>query len=150
MKQFFLLLLGGIFLSACTSDEDEAISAGRYGMMSTETPQYAAVIFVRSIYNDKTLDRAINNSTEHFGKIIRNHHTPKNVQRHVLNLRLDSMNVEPMAGGTLIYSDQIKEAEVEVKITGEFNREPKVDLKTISMVRESGKWLVSDVRNTIP
>jgi hypothetical protein len=68
----------------------------------------------------------------------------------MLNLRLDEMTAEPISGGTLLLSDVQKETDIEVKIVGKFEGEQVVDLKTLTMVREKGKWLVVDIKNTIP
>lgn len=137
-------------MSACSDGQEEEISTGKYGMLSTNSPQFTAVVFIRAIYNDQTLDRAIEVSDERFARILQNHHTNKNVQRHMLNLRLDNMTVDPVSGGTLLLSDVQKEAQIEVKIIGNYEGNQIVDLKTISMVRESGNWLVTGIKNTIP
>jgi hypothetical protein len=150
VKYILIILISLLLLSACDEDTEEDISTGRYGMMSTDTPQYAAILFTRAIYNDPTLDGAITLSDERFGRILQNHHTNKNVQRHMLNLRLDEMTVEPVSGGTLLFSDKQKHAEIEVKIVGYLGGEQVADLKTISMVRVSGKWQVVGIKNTIP
>ncbi|MFC4699252.1 hypothetical protein ACFO4O_03655 [Glaciecola siphonariae] len=150
MRYVLVSLLSALFLTACSGDNKEEISAGRYGMMSTDTPQYTAIVFMRAIYNEPTLDKALTMSTERFARIMQNHHTNKNVQRHLLNLRLDTMQVDPVSGGTLILSDKQKEADIEVKIVGQYDGDQIVDLKTISMVRKGGKWLIEDITNTIP
>ncbi len=150
MKYIFLSLFSILVISACSSEKEEDISAGRYGMMSTDTPQYTAILFMRALYNDPNLDVVIELSDERFARIIQNHHTNKNVQRHMLNLRLDEMTAEPISGGTLLLSDVQKETDIEVKIVGKFEGEQVVDLKTLTMVREKGKWLVVDIKNTIP
>lgn len=150
MKYTILTLFFALMISGCVENPEEEISAGRYGMMSTDTPQHTAVVFIRAIYNEPDLERAIEMSDERFGRILQNHHTNKNVQRHMLNLRLDNMSVDPVSGGTLILSDVQKEAAIEVKIVGNFKGREIIDLKTLSMVRESGSWVVVDIYNTIP
>lgn len=150
MKYILLTLLTILFTAACSDNSGEEVAAGRYGMMSTDTPQHTAVVFMNAIYHDENLDKALSMADERFARIMKNHHTNKNVQRHIMNLRLNNMVVDPVAGGTLILSDVQKEADIEVKLEGDFEGDQVVDLKTISMVRESGKWLVVDVKSTIP
>ncbi|WP_371192939.1 hypothetical protein [Glaciecola sp. SC05] len=150
MKYILLTILSVLFMTGCSDGSGDEVAAGRYGMMSTDTPQYTAIVFMRAIYHDETLERAISMADARFGRIMQNHHTNKNVQRHMLNLRLNNMTVDPVSGGTLIFSDVQKEADIEVKIEGDFEGNQVVDLKTISMIRESGKWLVVDIKNTIP
>ncbi|WP_395343572.1 hypothetical protein PN836_003655 [Ningiella sp. W23] len=154
MKQrylyYFFTLSIVIFLSACQQEKEEEVSAGRYGMMSTDTPQYSAVVFMQALYRDDNLNRVVELSTERFARIVKGHHTNKNVQRHLLNLRLDEMTVDPVSGGSLIMSEFNEDAQIEVKIVGQFNGEQLVDLKTLHMQRRSGKWFVNDITNTIP
>jgi hypothetical protein len=149
MKSYFLIFSAVFFISACTQESEE-VATGKYGMMSTDTPQHTAVMFIRAIYNEDTLDKAVDLADERFGRLILNHHTNNNVQRHMLNLRLDTMTVDPISGGTLLFSEKQFDADIEVKIIGTFDHQEIVDLKTISMVRESGKWLVTDIRDTLP
>lgn len=142
---FVLLTL----LTGC-NDGKEVVKAGRYGMMSDDTPQYNAVLFLRAIYNEDKLDKAVSLSTERYGRILKGYHTNKSVQRQVFSLRLDSIVAEPVSGGSLIFNERIKEAEIEMKITGKYNNDTIFELKTLSMVKVSGDWKVKDVSNTVP
>lgn len=149
MKRLASLLLVVCFLAGCGSDK-EVVKAGKYGMMGSDTPQYTAVLFMRAIYNESTLDKAINLSTKRYGRILKGYHTNKSVQRQVFSLRLDSMATEPVSGGSLLFSERLEKAEIEMKITGEYNGDKIVELKTLSMVKESGEWKVKGVSNTVP
>lgn len=136
-------------VSACDGSKKE-IKAGRYGMMSDETPQYAALVFIMSIYEEKTLDTALEMSSDSFARLLRSYHTNSGVQRHVLNLRLDDMTVEPVTGGFRGITDYKTEATVDVKIMGTYNYNKVVDLKTISMIKVSGDWKIAGVEDTLP
>lgn len=133
-------------LFACSSDK-EKVSAGKYGMMSDDTPQYAAVLFMRAIYNEDSLDKAIEMSTERFARILKGHHTNKNVQRQVFNLRLDSMSSEPVSGGSLLFNEKQTKAKIDMKIEGKYDGDKVLDLKTLSMVKIKGEWKVESVRD---
>ncbi len=137
-------------LGACSKQGGEEVKAGRYGMMGEDTPQYAAVIFMRAVYNDQNLDRAIGMSTERFGRILKGFYTNKNVQRQVFNLRLDKMTAEPVSGGTLLFTELQESANIEMKIIGQYNGKKIVELKTLEMVNLKGDWKVKNVSNTIP
>ncbi len=50
-----LLCFVTLTVIACNKPERE-IKAGRYGMMSDETPQYAALVFIMVIYEDDNLN----------------------------------------------------------------------------------------------
>ena len=150
MKQFCIVFWLIIGLTACGNGSDEEISAGKFGMMSDETPQYTAVVFMNAIYKDKTLDRAVKLSSKRFAKILKNHHTNRNVQRHVFNLRLNDVSVDPMSGTTSLFAERSDKAKIDMKITGTFDGKQIVDLRTISMVKGSNGWEVTDVSNTVP
>ncbi|MFT6267570.1 MAG: hypothetical protein ACJAVV_000368 [Alphaproteobacteria bacterium] len=149
MKYVASLFVVLFLLNGC-SDGKEVVNAGKYGMMGNDTPQYNAVLFLRAIYNEKSLDKAISLSTERYGRILRGYHTNKSVQRQAFSLRLDSMVAEPVSGGSLILNERIKEAEIEMKITGQYNNDKIYELKTLSMVKVSGNWKVKGVSNTVP
>ena len=144
-----LLCMVALTVTACSKPERE-IKAGRYGMMSDETPQYAALAFIMSVYDDKTLDAAVKLSSDKFARLLKSYHTNSGVQRHVLNLRLSEMTVEPISGGFQGISDFKKEATVDVKISGTYNHKKIIQLKTVSMIKESGKWKIVGVTNTVP
>ncbi|MFT4654414.1 MAG: hypothetical protein ACJA0G_001457 [Kangiellaceae bacterium] len=149
MKYVASLLVVLFLLTGC-NDSKEVVKAGRYGMMGNDTPQYNAVLFLRAIYNEDKLDKAVSLSTERYGRILKGYHTNKSVQRQVFSLRLDSMVAEPVSGGSLIFNERIKEAEIQMKIIGEYNNDRIFELKTLSMVKVNGDWKVKDVSNTVP
>jgi hypothetical protein len=144
-----LLCLVTLTVTACNQPERE-IKAGRYGMMSGETPQYAALVFIMVIYEDENLDSALKMSTDKFARLLKSYHTNSGVQRHILNLRLSEMTVEPVSGGFEDITEFRKQATVVVKIIGTYNHKKITELKTISMVKESGDWKISGVSNAVP
>ena len=60
------------------------------------------------------------------------------------------METEPVSGGSLLFSERLEKAEIEMKITGEYNGDNIYETKTLSMVKIKGKWKVKDVTNTVP
>jgi len=150
MKKLFIAVLLGMFLLSACSKNGEEVRAGKYGMMGDDTPQYTAVLFMRAVYNDKNLDRVIAMSSKRFKRIVKGYHTNKNVQRQVFSLRLDSMVTEPVSGGSMLFSERQEKADIEMKITGEYNGNKIIELKTLSMLKEDGDWKVDKVLNTVP
>jgi len=118
--------------------------------MSEETPQYAALVFIMAIYEDDNLDDALKLSTDKFAGLLESYHTNNGVQRHILNLRLTEITVKPVSGGFESMTEFKKEATVDVKIIGTYNNRKITELKTISMIRQSGDWKVVGVSNTVP
>lgn len=149
MKYVASLFICVFLLVGCGSGEND-VKAGKYGMMSSDTPQYNAVLFLRAVYNEEDLTKVIELSTERYGRILKGYHTNRSVQRQVFNLRLDDMVTEPVSGGSLLFNERLESAEIEMKITGSYNGEKIYELKTLSMVKVKGDWKVKDVNNTIP
>lgn len=149
MKYALSLFVSLFLLVACDSGEKE-VKAGKYGMMGSDTPQYTAVLFLRGIYNEADLKKAVSLSTERYGRILSGYHTNKNVQRQVFRLRLDTMIAEPVSGGSLLYNERVEKAEIEMKITGHYKKDKIYELKTLSMVKIKGDWKVQNVTDTVP
>lgn len=137
-------------LSACDDSPKREIRAGKYGMMSEESPQYAAIVFMLSIYENENLNETISMASPSFRRTIKAYQTNKSVQRHILNLRLDRVEVEPMSGGFSPRNEFTKSSTVDLKITGYFNNEKIIDLRTVEMVKKSGDWQIIGVKNTVP
>lgn len=148
MKYLASVLIVISLLSGCGGQQ--STKAGKYGMMGSDTPQYNAVLFLQAIYNEKSLDTAVSLSTERYGRILKGFHTNKSVQRQVFSLRLDTMEAEPVSGGSLILNENLVKAEIEMKITGTYGNNNVFELKTLSMVKERGDWKVKGVKNTVP
>ena len=149
ISKVVLLCLVTLTMTACHKPDRE-IETGRYGMMSEETPQYAALVFIMAIYEDDNLDDALKLSTDKFAGLLESYHTNNGVQRHILNLRLTEITVKPVSGGFESMTEFKKEARVDVKIIGTYNNRKITELKTISMIRQSGDWKVVGVSNTVP
>lgn len=143
-----LVVLMVIFTTA--GCKDDGLRAGRYGMMSDGTPQYTALKFTQAIYQEKSLEPALALTTKRFGKVVAAYHTPRNVQRQIFNIRFDEVEAEVVAGGTLLGTDSRKDAEIEIKLDGQYMGERKWDLKTILLVKESGNWKVAAVKEAVP
>ncbi len=130
--------------------KDDGLRAGRYGMMSDGTPQYTALKFTKAIYKEKDLAPALELTTARFGKVVASYHTPRNVQRQIFNVRFDEVEAEIVAGGTLLSTDTRDDAEIEIKLDGNYLGERKWDLKTIKLLKENGNWKVAAVRESVP
>ncbi|MGQ8363800.1 hypothetical protein [Glaciecola sp. 1036] len=147
-SKIFLIILMSIILIACT-DENDATNAGRYGMMSKDTPQYTAVLFMRAVYEEKDMQKIVALSEKRLANRLKSLHTAKNIQRHILGLRLDSMTAEPVSGGTLLYSELKDDATIEIKIIGQYNGDKVTELRILEMVKESGDWKVAEVKTGV-
>lgn len=149
-KLFTILMMSFLVLSACSKGGEDGVRTGKYGMMSEETPQYRAVVFLRAVYDDDNIDRVVEMSTKRLGRIIKGFHTNKNVQRQLFSLRLDTMSTEPVSGGSMLFSERQEKADIEMKIIGHYGGKKITELKTLSLVKVGGDWKVDDVTDTVP
>ena len=140
----FAVLLG-MTLAAC-SDFKAGEGAGKYGMMDPNTPEFAAVKFFESIYLEDNLDGALSFSTDRMARLLRSYHTNRNVQRHVLNLTYDTVEIMPDSGDNVGRNEFAEAAVITLFFTGHSNGDKVDDLRVVDLVRENGKWKVDKVR----
>ncbi|WP_051275274.1 hypothetical protein [Aestuariibacter salexigens] len=141
----FISLICCVLLAAC-SEYKAGEGAGKYGMMDPNTPEFAAVKFFESIFLDDNLDGALEFSTERMQRLLKSYHTNRNVQRHVLNLSYDSVEIMPDSGDNVGRNEFAKSAVITLFFTGYYNDDKIDDLRTVELIRESGKWRVDEVR----
>ena len=144
---YFLIVFALIFLQACDGNKTRrGEGAGRFGMMDDNTPEYAAVKFFEHLYHDKKLDKVYTYSTERLAKLMKSYHTNRNVQRHVLNLSYDKVEIKPDTGNSVGLNEFAEDAVITVFFTGYDKGEKKEDIRVVDMVRLNGKWKVEKIR----
>ena len=143
-----LLLVVLVFtLSACgESGPKRGEGAGKYGMLDPNTPHYAAMMFFEHIYYDQNLNRAMALSTPKLAKLLKSYHTNRNVQRHVLNLTYDEVEIQPDAGNSVARSEFSQKAVVTIFFTGTRHGDKIEDIRIVEMVKIDRDWKVSKVR----
>ena len=94
----YAILLSVLCLAGCGEKEE---GMGRYGMLADSTPEYSAVTFLKSVYEDENLDVAISLSSDRLARILTNYHSNRNVQRHLLNLKYDTVVITPQSGSSV-------------------------------------------------
>ncbi len=134
------------FIQGCEPATKAGKGAGKYGMMDTNTPDFAAVRFFEHVYRDKTLKGALSMSTPRLAKLLTSYHTNRNVQRHVFNLTYDEVEIQPDTGNTIGRNEFAKNAVVTLFFTGMRNGDKIEDIRVVEMVRQDKKWLVDKVR----
>ena len=140
----YLLLLAVLVVSGCKKDERPGV--GRYGMLDDGTPQYTAVRFMQSLYEDRNIDNALALSTERLARVMKRYHTNRNVQRHVLNLMYDTVEVSPEGGDSVGRSEFAREAKVILFFTGHYGDDKIDDIRTVEMVKVDGEWRVDRIQ----
>jgi len=137
-----LILL--ISVSACKKDEEPGV--GRYGMLDDNTPQYTAVRFMQSLYYDDNIDNVLALSSDRMKRVLKRYHTNRNVQRHVMNLMYDTVEVSPEGSDGVGRSEFAQEATIILFFSGHYNEDKIDDLRTVELVKVDGDWKVDRVQ----
>ncbi|KXI30795.1 hypothetical protein [Paraglaciecola hydrolytica] len=135
----FLLLV-----TALLGCGDEKPRVGKYGMMDPNIPEYAAVEFFDHIYHDENLTEALKLASPSLERLIKSYNTNKNVQRHILNLRFDKVEITPHAGSAG-RNEFSKETKIFVFFEGQLNGNVIKDMRIVDLVRIDDKWKVDKI-----
>lgn len=133
-----------VLIQGCEKPEKKSV--GKFGMLSENTPEYAAMMFFDALYKQPTLDAALVYSSDRMAKMITAYHTPRNVQRHLINLPYDEVTVEPETGDNIGRNEFAEKARVTLYFTGMYNGDKVDDLREVDMIREGRKWKVDNIR----
>lgn len=136
---FLVLVLFTVF--AC---KDDNLRVGKYGMMDPNVPEYAAVEFFDYLYHDDNLDKALTKASPNLARLIKSYNTNKNVQRHILNLRYDTVEITPHSTGAG-RNQFAKETKIFVYFEGKFNGELIKDMRIVDLVRIDDNWKVDKI-----
>lgn len=141
--RFGLVLLLLTAFSGCEKIEKKE-GLGKYGMMDSNLPEFAAIEFFDHIFHDANLDEALKLSSPSLKRLIESYHTNRNVQRHVLNLRFDKVTITPHTGcaGRNEFS---KESKVIIFFEGELNGKILKDMRIVDLIRDGNQWKVDKV-----
>ncbi|WP_100657389.1 hypothetical protein [Alteromonas flava] len=131
-------------LFAC-SEVKQGEGVGKYGMMADNTPEYAAVMFMHSIYRDPSIDAALALSSERMSRLLNNYRTNRNVQRHVIGLMYDQVEVSPEGSDSVGRTEFADSAEVTLFFTGFYNDDKIDELRTVELIKVRGDWKVDKI-----
>lgn len=138
-----LLLLG------CSKSSDEQLeNAGKFGRISQDSPQFTALQFASSLYQEDSLEQLKPLTTAHYFGILQAYHTAKNVQRLLLNLRLEPGSVE-MEVRAVTLSESLGfepgNQTVTLILTGQFDGNKVTELLDFVLEKQKGQWRVASV-----
>jgi hypothetical protein len=143
LKKVSWLLFAVIIFSACEKAEPKR-GGGKFGMLDSNVPEFAAIEFFNQIYHSKDLSGAIKYSTPKMEKLLLSYHTNKQVQKHVLNMRFDKVAIQPSTRSAG-RNEFAKEAEISLFFEGTLDGEIFKDLRIISLIRVKDEWKVDSV-----
>jgi Zn-dependent M16 (insulinase) family peptidase len=131
-------------LAGC-SDVKRGEGVGKYGMMADNTPEYAAVMFMYGIYRDDNIDGALALSSQRMTRLLNNYRTNRNIQRHVISLMYDTVEINPESSDSVGRTEFANSAEVTLFFTGFYNEDKIDELRTVELIKEGGDWKVDKV-----
>jgi hypothetical protein len=144
-KTPFVVWLLLLFLSACdTSGIKEQKGAGKFGMLDTNIPEYAAEQFFFHIYNDKDINGALKLSSPRMERLLKSYRSNRNVQRHVLNMPFDKVEIKQLSGNAG-RNEFAKDAKVTIFFEGQLDGKILKDLRVVKLLRIDKKWKVDEV-----
>jgi hypothetical protein len=147
--KFKILLIVLLFgLSGCMDKQKPKgeEDGGRYGMMSGDSAESAALKFFSAIYNDNDMDVALYYATDRMSKLLKSYHTPRAVARHVINLRYQGdVLMEIDAGDTVGRQEYATRQRVSIYFSGHYQGDLVDELRTVQMIREDGEWRVDSI-----
>jgi hypothetical protein len=141
-KVSWLLFIVFVF-TACEKAEPKK-GGGKFGMLDSNVPEFAAIEFFNQIYHTKDLSGAIKYSTPKMQRLLRSYHTNKAVQKHVLNMRFDKVEIQPSTRSAG-RNEFAKEAEISLFFEGTLEDDVLKDLRLVSLVKLDNEWKVDKV-----
>ena len=143
LKNFSFILLFVALFSACEKEPAKQ-GGGKFGMLNNGNPEFAAIEFFEHIYNSKGLEGAIKLSTPKMQRLLRSYHTNKGVQKHVLNMRFDTVTIEPRSRSAG-RNEFAKDAQISLFFEGELDGDILKDIRLVDLVKVDKDWKVDEV-----
>lgn len=143
LKNFSLILIFAVLLGACDKAPPKP-GGGKFGMLDSGNPEFAAIEFFEQIYHAKGIEGAIKVSTPKMERLLRSYHTNKGVQKHVLNMRFDKVTIQPRSRSAG-RNEFAKEAEIALFFEGDLDGEILKDMRIVDLVKVGDDWKVDAV-----
>ncbi|MDX3773866.1 hypothetical protein QE250_07060 [Chromatiaceae bacterium AAb-1] len=135
MKWYWLLLIS-VFLTGCE----------RIQYSQNNTPEYIASEFFEAIYNEKNLEKAKQLSTAEYAAVMESYGTVRQVSRTMFNMSFDSVEIAVNRSGQSLRQQYDTTANITLVLTGPYNGDRHDDVRTVTLVKQQGRWLVQKVQ----
>ncbi|WP_416305558.1 hypothetical protein [Neptunicella sp. SCSIO 80796] len=135
----FITILGAIFLLAGCFDaiEEQTTIDG--------TPEDAVLNFFEAVYNKRDIDQVLYLSSARMKRLVKSYAAISNVQRHLLNLSYDKVNIALDTGNSKLRTQFSKNSRISVFFSGTYFDDKIEELRIATMIKEDGKWRVDRV-----
>lgn len=132
-----------LLLNACDNAPPKQ-GGGKFGMLDSGNPEFAAVEFFEQIYHSNSIDGAIKVSSPRMERLLRSYHTNKGAQKHVLNMRFDKVSIQPKTRSAG-RNEFAKEAQISIFFEGVIDGDISKDMRTVKLVKVDKNWKVDSV-----
>jgi len=112
---------------------------------SKKMPEEVALEFVEAIYNSKDIETIKSNSVSKLAGLVDHYRSIKMIQRHVMELTLDSATIQVTEVGGDFFRKSKKDTKIELHIRGKYNGGLKADDRFLLMTWESNRWKVKRI-----
>lgn len=112
---------------------------------SKKMPEEIAKEFVEAIYNAKDIKEIKENASTKLSGLVDHYRSIKMIQRHVMELSLDSATVQVTDVGGDFFRKSKKDTKVELHIRGKYQGGIVADDRFLLMTWESNRWKVKRV-----
>lgn len=143
LKNISFILLFAVLFSACDKAPPKQ-GGGKFGMLDSGNPEFAAIEFFDHIYHSNGIEGAINVSTPKMERLLRSYHTNKGVQKHVLNMRFDKVSIQPRSRSAG-RNEFAKEAQISLFFEGELDGDILKDMRLVELIKVGNDWKVDVV-----
>jgi len=143
LKNISFILIFAVLISACDKAPPKQ-GGGKFGMLDSGNPEFAAIEFFEHIYHSKGIEGAIKVSTPKMERLLRSYHTNKGVQNHVLNMRFDKVSIQPKSRSAG-RNEFAKEAQISLFFEGVLDGEVFKDMRLVELVKVDKDWKVDEV-----
>jgi hypothetical protein len=143
LKNISFILIFVILVSACEKSPVKE-GGGKFGMLDSNLPEFAAIGFFEHIYNEQDLKGAIKLSTPKMGRLLRSYHNNRGVQRYVLNMQFDKVAIESKSRSAG-RDEFAKKAQISLFFEGELNGDILKDIRLVELIKIGDSWKVDEV-----
>jgi hypothetical protein len=143
LKNISFIIVIALLISACEKGPAKQ-GGGKFGMLDSNVPEFAAIEFFEHVYHSKNLEGAIKLSTPKMERLIRSYHTNKSVQKHILNMRFDTVTIKTNSRSAG-RNEFAKKAEVSLLFIGKLRGNIMKDLRVVELVKVDNDWKVDAV-----
>lgn len=143
LKNISFILIIVILVSACEKLSVKK-GGGKFGMLDSNVPEFAAIEFFEQIYHSQDLEGAIKLSTPKMRRLLRSYHNNKGVQKHVLNMRFDKVAIQSKSRSAG-RDEFAKKAQISLFFEGELNGDVLKDIRLVELIKLGDNWKVDEV-----